>query len=108
MSKLTDFGIVLDFILFAVNVFGPCDRGEVEQTLERIEKRTEMPRRYLTDELQRGLDSLEKGGYISRISTNQYFATYRGVKLLSEKGVGFPRDKHRLYFLKRVIGKRGQ
>lgn len=58
-------------------------------------------------QIQRNIEDLKAAGFIGETSEHLLFVTYRGLRYLSESKISFPRDKHRLYFLKAYMNQRG-
>jgi hypothetical protein len=95
-------------ILYLVNVYEPCAEKDVKDILSgpgiAAALRYDVPDHVLRSVLE----SLEKSGFVFRTSKRLYTVTSAGLKVLAAQRMAFPRDKHRLYYLKKSLLRRGQ
>jgi hypothetical protein len=109
MAPRTDFLASLPlYALYSVNLYQPCAEGEILDTVAAGKTFSRVPRDRLSEALRGVISTLIEEGYVRLTSANHYFVTPRGIKLLSERKLAYPRDQHRLYYLKEVVKRRGK
>jgi hypothetical protein len=107
MSRL-DSGARLEiFSLFVVNISQPVGELDVARIVGEGHQFASVGELRLLDDVRRALATLLARGYVQRDSDGRFLATYLGISFLAQKKMGFPRDKHRIYFLKEVLYGRG-
>jgi|ERR1017187_5465350 hypothetical protein len=94
-------------VLFLVNVSEPLREIDVVNNLRATLKFPDWREDVILEKVRKGLASLTTHGYALQTPDGRYALTYSGIHALAEKKVAFPRDKHRLYFLKEALRRRG-
>lgn len=107
MLKDEEVELMRLFALYAANVYEPVDDSGIADSLLAAKRFARLGREKLVTELRVQLNYLVKDGYLLRVKSGEYVVTYRGLKAISERKLGFTRDKHRLYLLKTILKRRG-
>jgi hypothetical protein len=104
----SDLGNLLSaFALYLVNVSQPITEADLADDVQKAHRYSNWDRSRVLQELRRALSELANQGYVRQAPDDLYSVTYSGIKLLSNRRMAFPRDKHRLYFLKEALRRRG-
>jgi len=94
-------------VLFTINVYEPCSFDSLRETLISLETSPKERKRF-SERLNGLLTELIAAGHIVTPDEGFFAVTYQGLRFLSTKRIAFPRDKHRLYFLKSLMKRRGR
>src|SRR5262245_50553046 len=95
------------FVLYALNISQPVRDVDVASNLGRTSRFVNENSNTILHQVRKALVDLTARGYVHRSLDGQYYATSSGIQLLTDKRIAFPRDKHRLYYLKEALRRRG-
>jgi hypothetical protein len=94
-------------VLYLLNVSEPLLETDIVDSLRATQRFTGWPEDAIVEGVRKGLADLTAQGYAVQTLEGRYVLTYSGIQIFSERRVAFPRDKHRLYFLKEALRRRG-
>jgi hypothetical protein len=95
-------------VLYLVNVYEPCGEREIRDVLSGPAAAVALRYPVSVEELRSALAWLVSSGLAVRTSKKQFVVTNAGLKLLAAQRLAFPRDKHRIYFLRKMLKRRGR
>ncbi len=95
-------------VLYIVNVQEPCGKSDILAMLEESSTSSRGQPKRLGERLDEILNAMIENRLLALTAENEYFVTPKGSRILSERRLAFPRDKHRLYWLKEAMKGRGQ
>jgi hypothetical protein len=107
MSKSPTGEIPGALVLHVLNVLQPLMEIDVVTGLRATERFSNWSEDVIKEQVRNALVDLVAQGYVVQALNGRYILTYSGIQVLAEKGVAFPRDKNRLYFLKEAHRRRG-
>jgi hypothetical protein len=94
-------------ILHILNVLQPLREIDVVVSLRETPKFSGWGEDLIREQVRSAITDLTAQGFVVQPLNGQFVLTYSGIQALSSKRVAFPRDKHRLYFLKEAQRRRG-
>jgi hypothetical protein len=95
-------------VLYLVNVYEPCGEKEIVEVLSGPGATIALRHPVSVSEVRIALEWLVSSGLALRTSKRLFVVTEMGLKLLATQRLAFPRDKHRLYFLRKMLKRRGR
>jgi hypothetical protein len=99
---------VLDLlVLYLVNISQPVREIDVARGIQASGRFSNWREDKILGSVRSSLAGLAAQNYLFQTPDEQYSLTYSGLQLLAERKMAFPRDKHRLYFLKEALRGRG-
>ncbi|SRR5229473_3790827 len=108
MSNSDTSNLIGVLALFVVNVYQPCEKTTIIEALKQNPQLAKLSDKTFSQKFEEELKQLITDGYILETSTSEYLATFKGKQTLNQRKIAHPRDKHRLYYLKEAMKKRGK
>src|SRR5271157_5318791 len=108
MAKNKDRLLSPLLVLYTVNINQPCSLEDICVAISTSAPYSGIPEPRLREDLEEIIEQLRKTNLVYSAGDGRLVLTYLGLKSLSEKKIGYPRDKYRLYYLKDRLKDRGQ
>lgn len=96
------------FVLYAVNVYEPASKEAILEILGDTKTFSSVDPDRLLKGVERALTALTEEAFLRTANDGRFYVTFQGIKTLSLKKLGFPRDTNRLYYLKLEQQRRGK